>query len=112
MVTAATRSRTIVQQVYDSLAHRLHSCLITLEERKESYNMIGTNLTGARCRATRVVRSHRGLIARSSQGVIQHDIDNLGRRLISVQWDAGITDYVFPSEIEIIADEITSDRAA
>ena len=31
-----------------------------------------------------------------------HDIDNLGRHLISVRWDIGITDYVFPSETEII----------
>jgi hypothetical protein len=41
---------------------------------------------GQDCRATRMVRSHRGVIARS-EGIIQHDIDNLGRRLISVQWD-------------------------
>jgi hypothetical protein len=35
-------------------------------------------------------------------------MENLGRRLISVQWDGGITDYVFPSEIEIIAGEARS----
>jgi hypothetical protein len=49
-----------------------------------------------------VVRSHRGIIERLAEGTIQHDIDNLGRHLISVRWDIGITDYVFPSEIEII----------
>jgi hypothetical protein len=38
----------------------------------------------------------------STEGTVQHDIYNLGRRLISVQWDGGTTDYVFPSEIEII----------
>jgi len=70
--------------------------------------MVDTNLTGARCRATRMVRSHRGLIERSSQGTIQHDIDNLGRRLISVPWDIGVTDYVFPSEIEIIGRTLPS----
>ena len=64
--------------------------------------MFDTDLKGARCRATRVVRSHRGLIERSTEGTIQHDIDNLGRHLISVQWDIGITEYVFPAEIEII----------
>ena len=64
--------------------------------------MFDTDLRGARCRATRVVRSHRGLIERSTEGTVQRDIDNLGRRLISVQWDVGVTDYVFPSEIEII----------
>jgi hypothetical protein len=30
--------------------------------------------------------------------------ENIGRHLISVQWDGGVTDCVFPSEIEIIAD--------
>lgn len=64
--------------------------------------MIDTNLTGTRCRARTLLRSPRGLIKRSTEGTIQHDIDNLGRRLISVEWDGGITDYVFPAEIEII----------
>jgi hypothetical protein len=36
---------------------------------------------------------------------MQHDIDNLGRRLIEVEWDVGITAYVFPSEIEILERE-------
>jgi hypothetical protein len=64
--------------------------------------MMDTNLTGRRCRATKMVRSHRGLINRSTEGTIQHDLENIGRRLLSVQWDGGVTDYVFPSEIEII----------
>lgn len=74
--------------------------------------MFGTHLRGARCRATRMVRSYRGLVERSTEGTIQHDIDNLGRHLISVQWDVGVTDYVFPSEIEIIGNRSTSDRGA
>ena len=64
--------------------------------------MFETDLKGTRCRTTRVVRSHRGVIGRSTEETIQHDIDNLGRHLISVRWDSGITDYVFPSEIEIV----------
>jgi hypothetical protein len=74
--------------------------------------MFDTNLTGARCRAIRTVRSHRGLIERSTEGTIQHDIDNLGRRLISVQWDVGIIDYAFPSEIEIIDGKMDSECVA
>jgi hypothetical protein len=53
-------------------------------------------------RAIEVVRSHRGTIEPLAEGTVQHDIDNLGRHLISVRWDIGITDYVFPSETEII----------
>jgi hypothetical protein len=67
--------------------------------------MYGTNLTGTRCRAKSILRSHRGMIERSTEGTIQHDIDNLGRRLISVRWDIGIVDYVFPSEIEMLDQE-------
>jgi hypothetical protein len=74
--------------------------------------MFDTNLAGTRCRATTMVRSHRGLIERSTEGTIQHDIDNLGRRLISVHWDVGVTDYVFPSEIEIIDKKSSSECAA
>ena len=50
------------------------------------------------------VRSHRGLTKKSTEGTVQYGIENIGRHLISVQWDGGVTDYVFPSEIEIIAD--------
>jgi hypothetical protein len=64
-----------------------------------------TDLTGMRCRAMREVRGHQGLIRRSTEGTIRHHMDNLGRHLISVQWDGGITQYVFPSEIEIITRE-------
>ncbi len=64
-----------------------------------------TRLRGAKCRSTKPIRSHRGVIRISTEGTIQYDIYNLGRRLISVQWDGGVTDYVFPSEIEIIDKE-------
>jgi hypothetical protein len=60
------------------------------------------NLTGTRCRARREVRSHRGFTKASTEGTIQHHMENLGRQLISVQWDNGVTDYVFPSETEIV----------
>ena len=64
--------------------------------------MVDTNLTGVRCRARTALRSHRGVIKISTEGTIQHDIENLGRRLISVEWEVGITNYVFPFEIEIV----------
>lgn len=67
--------------------------------------MVDTSMTGMRCRATREVRSHQGLVKRLTEGTIQHHIDNFGRHLISVQWDSGVTDYVFPFEIEIVDDE-------
>lgn len=56
--------------------------------------MIDTSLTGRRCRATKEIRSHRGRTQRFTEGTIQYDLDNLGRHLLSVEWDSGVTDYL------------------
>jgi hypothetical protein len=65
--------------------------------------MINLSQSGMRCRATRVIRTHEGLISRFTEGTIQGVIDNLGRHLINVAWDSGITTYVFFNEIESIS---------
>jgi hypothetical protein len=72
------------------------------ESKREVIAVVDLTLKGMRCRATKEIRSPRGMIKRSTEGTIQHDLENVGRRLISVQWDTGITDYVFPIEVEII----------
>ena len=64
--------------------------------------MVDTSLTGMRCRATKEIRSHQGLVRRYSEGIIQYNMDNLGRHLISVQWDNGMIDYVYALEIELL----------
>jgi hypothetical protein len=64
--------------------------------------MINLNQNGMRCRTTKEIRTHEGLIRRFTEGTIQGVIDNLGRQLINVDWDSGITTYVFLNEIEII----------
>jgi hypothetical protein len=48
-----------------------------------------------------MIRTHGGLVGRFTEGTIQGLVDNLGRQLISVQWDSGVTTYVFVNEIEI-----------
>ena len=58
---------------------------------------------GMRCRTTTMIRTHGGLLGRFTEGTIQGLVDNLGRQLISVQWDNGVTTYVFANEIEIEA---------
>jgi len=67
--------------------------------------MIGAALMGRRCRALREIRTGQGLIRCSTEGVIQFEIKDLGRRLIQVQWDSGVTDYAYPLEIEILDPE-------
>ena len=63
--------------------------------------MINLSKSGMRCRATREIRTHEGLIRRFTEGTIEAVIDNLGRQLINVEWDSGLTTYVFFNEIEI-----------
>ena len=63
--------------------------------------MINLSKSGMRCRATREIRTHEGLIRRFTEGTIEAVIDNLGRQLINVEWDSGITTYAFCNEIEI-----------
>ena len=63
--------------------------------------MINLSKSGMRCRPTREIRTHEGLIRRFTEGTIEAVIDNLGRQLINVEWDSGITTYVFFNEIEI-----------
>jgi hypothetical protein len=50
---------------------------------------------------SKVIRTHGGLLGRFTEGTIQGVIDNLGRQLIGVEWDSGVTTYVFINEIEI-----------
>ncbi len=66
--------------------------------------MIDQSQTGARCQTIRPVRTMKGNLPKNSQGVIQSEMDNLGRHLILVHWDQGFTVPVFPDEIEICAE--------
>jgi len=66
--------------------------------------MINLSQNGMRCRATKEIRTHEELVRRFTEGTIQGVIDNLGRQLINVRWDSGITTYVFFNEIELTDD--------
>jgi hypothetical protein len=63
--------------------------------------MINGVQKGMRCCTTREIRTHGGRLGRFTEGTIRGVIDNLGRQLISVEWDSGVTSYVFFNEIEI-----------
>lgn len=54
-----------------------------------------------RCQAKRTIRSHQGFVGMECRGTIEGEIDNLGRRLIAVRWDNGLSMYVFPDEIYV-----------
>jgi hypothetical protein len=64
--------------------------------------MVNPRLSGTRCRTIRAIRSHQGVVTRYSEGIVQYEMENLGRQLVCVQWDNGITSYVYPFEIELL----------
>ena len=63
--------------------------------------MIDRTHAGLRCHTRHLVRTVKGDLPRESQGTILYEIENLGRQLILVNWDNGISVPVFPDEIEI-----------
>ncbi|MGH7961167.1 MAG: hypothetical protein ACRERD_04980 [Candidatus Binatia bacterium] len=63
--------------------------------------------TGARCRALQHINTVKGTLPRGSFGTIRYEMDNLGRRLVLVDWDTGISVPVFPPEIEMLLQEET-----
>jgi hypothetical protein len=74
--------------------------------------MIDMKRTGMRCGARKMIRSHEVTIQPTNQGTIIYEVENLGRRLILVQWDGGSSTYAFPDEIEIIGREKNRNRFA
>lgn len=64
--------------------------------------MTSETFKGLRCRARTEIRSHAGRVAAFTEGMIVSDTDNLGRRLLMVEWENGVCAYVFPTDIEII----------
>jgi len=63
--------------------------------------MIDRTQAGLRCYTRHLVRTVKGDLPRESQGTILYEMENLGRQLILVNWDNGISVPVFPDEIEI-----------
>ncbi len=64
--------------------------------------MIDRSQAGVRCRTRCHLHTIEGLLRRGSQGTIYYEMDNLGRRLVFVHWDNGMSVPVFPHEIEIL----------
>ncbi len=63
--------------------------------------MLDRTQTGLRCHTRHLVRTVKGDLPRGSHGTVVYELDNLGRHLILVEWDTGISVPVFPDEIEL-----------
>ena len=62
--------------------------------------MIDMKKTGMRCAAKKMIRNHKATIQPANRGTIIYEVENLGRRLILVQWDDGSSSYAFPDEVD------------
>lgn len=62
--------------------------------------MDGESAPGRRCRSTRPITHARGVLDRAAEGTIRSSRENLGRRLIAVDFDCGPRLIVFSHEIE------------
>lgn len=57
---------------------------------------------GLRCRSTRNITHKRGVLNRSSEGTVRSTRENIGRQLITVDFDCGEKLVLFAHEIEPI----------
>jgi hypothetical protein len=73
--------------------------------------MIDHTRSGVRCHTRRLLRTVHGTLPRQSPGTVVYEMDNLGRHLILVRWDSGLTVPVFPDEIELQYHESRSSTA-
>ena len=64
--------------------------------------MIDKTKSGIRCQAKGMLYSHSAMVQSGEQGTINYEVENLGRRMVLVQWDNGSSMFAFPDEIEII----------
>lgn len=67
--------------------------------------MIDRSHAGRRCRTRRHVYTAQDVLPRHSSGTIRYELDNLGRKLVFVDWDTGAEVLVFPAEIEVLGEE-------
>jgi hypothetical protein len=62
---------------------------------------ISEAVVGRRCRLLKPVRDHEGLSRYSERPRILRSVDNLGRRMLLVQFDDGATTFLFPDEVVV-----------
>ncbi len=75
--------------------------------------MINRKHAGIRCHTRHLIRTVKGNLPRDSHGTVVYEMENLGRHLILVNWDMGISVPVFPDEIEMSPPSMTvSERVA
>ena len=62
---------------------------------------ISETVVGRRCRLLIPVRDHEGLSRYSERPRLLRSVNNLGRRMLLVQFDDGATTFRFPGEVVV-----------
>jgi hypothetical protein len=57
---------------------------------------------GLRCRARKPITHPRGIVRRAAEGTVLSARENIGRKLVTVDFDSGEKLVLFPHEIELI----------
>jgi hypothetical protein len=65
--------------------------------------MDNTVIPGSRCRALRSITHQRGILRRGDEGTILAARENLGRHLVTVDFESGDRLVLFSHEVEPIA---------
>jgi hypothetical protein len=56
---------------------------------------------GIRCRTSRPIAHHRGYLPREVEGTIRYSIENIGRTLLRVDFDSGVSLMVLPDDVTV-----------
>ena len=70
--------------------------------------MIDRSLGGRRCRTTRRIAHHGGYLPRELEGTVCYETQNLGRTLVRVEFDSGVSMMVLPDDIAIDVVEVAT----
>ncbi len=63
--------------------------------------MVDRTHSGKDCRTVRHLTTRDGRLPRDTRGIIQYEMENLGRHLVFVNWENGMNTPVFIDEIEM-----------
>jgi hypothetical protein len=101
----------LVQLIYFGSARLLqhwHSAcsIIKSTHTLEGKVMIDRTHVGFRCNVRHPLRTVKGNLPRGSEGTVVYELENLGRQLILVNWDCGISVPVFPDEVDLKHDDV------
>jgi hypothetical protein len=66
---------------------------------------------GMRCHTLRNIITAKGIVPRDTHGTIRGEVNNLGRYLVLVDWDSGLSVAVPPYELVVPRQETPSAKA-